>query len=268
MKFRWSWSIWGIPHVMALERRKHIQKSHINGKHLWFKKIQEGKKRCWLRFCRWTCMESSTINRKWWDSSIWPRVCLHMWYTVYPQVPNLWQLEREVAMIINHGKMGMVHLVIGSYFPWISIVGSSSTLFWDKPLIQHVQVTFHAHIDGGGGAFKTCHEYKEDSTSSHMRDQDPSQTSNSIQVWNVGRNRICNSQDNWEGTNLHPCIQCHENNHLVFTLSSLQGGALRLCRQWIPVCYLPQINRTLSSPSSSFTNLTIIHQHSSTILQS
>ena len=28
---------------MALERRKHIQKSHINGKHLWFKKIQEGK---------------------------------------------------------------------------------------------------------------------------------------------------------------------------------------------------------------------------------
>ena len=35
--------VWGIPHVMALERRKHIQKSHINGQHLWFKKIQEGK---------------------------------------------------------------------------------------------------------------------------------------------------------------------------------------------------------------------------------
>ena len=73
-------------------------------------------------------MESSTTNRKWWDSSIWPRVCLYMWYTIYPQVPNLWQLEREVAMIINHGKMAMVHLVIGSYFPWISI-GSSMIPF-------------------------------------------------------------------------------------------------------------------------------------------
>ena len=54
------------PKLSHLKEGKHIQKSYVNG--------------------------------KWWDSQdslIWPWVSLKMRYIVYPQVPNLWQLERE-----------------------------------------------------------------------------------------------------------------------------------------------------------------------------
>ena len=67
MKFRWSWSnMANSPKLSHLKEGKHIQKSYVNG--------------------------------KWWDSQdslVWPWVSLKMRYIVYPQVPNLWQLERE-----------------------------------------------------------------------------------------------------------------------------------------------------------------------------